>query len=137
MVVKSLKAWLLPTVLGPFVTTWGIVAALLLLTGQIAIFDARLDTWAFAFFVTGLIAAGQVVWLLLADWILLRAKIRRLPLGGNAWSSLLAPPVLFTTWMIPVPVQSLAGALLWIAATMAISAFLVRFVVGRRPTATS
>jgi hypothetical protein len=135
MVVTSLRAWLLPTVLGPFVTTWAIVSALLLLSGQVAIFGARLDTWVFAFFITGLIAAGQVVWLLLADWILLRSKLRRLPIGGTAWSSLLAPPVLFTSWMIPVPVSSLAGVLLWITATMAITAFVVRFIVGRSPTA--
>ncbi len=131
--MTSLRPWLLPTLTGPFLTTWGITAVLLLLTGQATVLGHRLDTWSLAMLLASAFAAGLVVMLITADVVLLRARMRRIPTGGDAWlSSLLCPMIMWGLWLVPVPVHSLFTAIVWLAATIAGAAFLSRLAFGTK-----
>jgi hypothetical protein len=132
--MTSFRPWLVPTLVGPFATMWTLVTLAFLLAGQAQILGERLDTWAVAMLITGFLAAGHVVALLVADVLLLGLKLRRLPTGGRAWaSSMLSPFALQLLWMLPVPVESFFGLAVWIAVSMLAAVTLVRLAFGTPP----
>lgn len=132
--MTSFRPWLVPTLVGPFATMWSLTTVLFLLFGRAQILGERLDAWAVAMLLTGFIAAGHVVALLVADLTLLRLGLRRLPVGGRAWGSSMASPfALQVLMMIPVPVETLFGLAVWIVSAMLGAAFGVRVLMGSPP----
>ena len=75
--MTSLKPWLVPTLVGPFATMWSLTTVMFVIGAQMTIFGERLDSWALAMLLTGFVAAGLVVSLLVADVILLAMKLRQ------------------------------------------------------------
>jgi len=131
--------WLRPTLLGPFITLFGLVSVSHALLGGAA--DALLlaghefDTWLVAMLFAGMIASPIVVSLIVADVMLLAAKMRRLPTGFGAWlGSLLAPFALFFAWhLVGDHGETMLGAVLAFALPFPASALAIRFVLGRKP----
>jgi len=132
--MTSFRPWLVPTLVGPFATMWTLVTLAFLLTGQAQILGERLDTWAVAMLITGFLAAGQVVALLVSDVLLLKLKLRRLPTGGRVWlSSLLSPFIVQMIFMIPMPIESVFGLALWVLGGMLGAATANRLLFGTAP----
>jgi hypothetical protein len=105
-----------------------------LLFGRTQLLGERFDAWAVAMVVTGFIAAGHVVALLVADIVLLRARLRQLPTGSRAWlSSMASPFALQMMLMIPLPIETVPALALWILGSMLGAAFGVRLVLGSSP----
>ncbi len=132
--MTDLRSWLVPTLAGPFATMWTLTILALLLIGQgaIRIFGFDLDTWAMALFLSGAFASGLFVFLAIADVVLLSTKSRRLPTGGAAFkSAALAPFAFWAVSLLPVPVTSLFAAVLWAVTAMALSAFAIRWLLGK------
>lgn len=132
--MSSFRPWLVPTLAGPFVTMWTLVTIAFLLVGQAQILGERLDSWALAMVLSGFLAAGQVVALLVADVALLKLKWRRLPTGARVWlSSLASPFVVQTVFMIPLPIESIAGLAAWVVVGMLGAATANRLLFGTAP----
>jgi hypothetical protein len=132
--MTKLRPWLVPTLVGPFATLWTLTTLLIVLAGHVRLLGERLDGWALAMFLTGFIAAGQVVSLLIADVALLALRLRRLPLGGRAWaSSLVCPLFLYGATMFTPPLESVALLVAWLGACFLGSAAAARLLFGTRP----
>lgn len=132
--------WLRPTLLGPFITIFGLVTVSHAALGGAAdamIFAGHeLDSWLMAMLIGGFLASAIVVSLIVADVSLLAAKLRKLPSGLGAWlSALLAPFALFVAWHLVGQDQaaSVLEAVLRFALPFPASALVVRFALGRRP----
>ena len=129
--MTSFRSWLVPTIVGPFATMWSLTTLAFLLFGRAQILGEQLDAWAVAMLVTGFIAAGHVVALLVADLVLLRARLRQLPTGGRAWlSSMASPFALQVMLMLVPPVESVPVLVLFILGSMLGAAFSVRVLLG-------
>jgi hypothetical protein len=132
--MTTLRPWLVPTLAGPFVTMWSVTTLIFLLLGQAQLLGERFDAWSVAMLVTGFVAAGHAVALLVADVVLLRSGRRQLPMGKRAWMSSMASPfALQMLLMLPFPIESLPALALWIVCAMLGAAFGVRLVFGTRP----
>jgi hypothetical protein len=132
--MTTFRPWLVPTLAGPFATMWSFTTLVFLLFGRTQLLGERFDAWAVAMVVTGFIAAGHVVALLVADIVLLRARLRQLPTGSRAWlSSMASPFALQMMLMIPLPIETVPALALWILGSMLGAAFGVRLVLGSSP----
>ena len=132
--MTDLRSWLVPTLAGPFVTMWTLTILALLVIGEgtIRILGFDLDTWAFALFLSGAFASGLFMWLAIADVVLLSTKRRRLPTGRAAFVSAASAPFgFYAVTMLPIPVSSLFGAVVWAVVAMAVGAFGVRWLYGK------
>jgi hypothetical protein len=99
--MNDFTPWLRPTLAGPFVSTWTAATLLLLAQGLVLPNGERLDAWLLALLSTSFYAAMVVVGLLVADLVLLGAKLRRLPTGARAWLSALAAPLgVWAAWAV-------------------------------------
>jgi hypothetical protein len=102
--MSDFAPWIRPTLLGPFVTTWGLATLGSIGDGSAAPSWAlpngeRLDQWLLLLVSASLFASVVVVGLIVADLVLLRAKMCALPSGASAWtSSMLAPVAVWITW---------------------------------------
>jgi hypothetical protein len=98
--MDDFRPWIRPTVLGPFVTTYSLVATSHLTFGEeVLLAGHRLDSLLVGLLTMGFFSSALVVMLILADVTYLKWKWRRLPTGGTAWlSSMLAPVVTFGLW---------------------------------------
>jgi hypothetical protein len=132
--VTDFAAWLRPTILGPFVTSWAF-ATLGSVLGMQHVLGQRFDSWVTAMLFASFFAAGVVVLLIVADVVLLQAKKRMLPTGERAWtSSCFAPLATMGLWMIwPAPVDSIPLIAIAIVVPMIAAAFATRLLFGRRP----
>ncbi len=137
--MTDLRPWLVPTLAGPFVTMWTltILALLLIGDGALRVFGFDLDTWAMAFFLSGAFASGLFVFLAIADVVLLATKRRAVPTGSAAFkSAALSPFAFWAVSLLPIPVTSLFVAILWAVTAMALSAFAIRWLLGKPIDAT-
>jgi hypothetical protein len=131
--------WLRPTMLGPFVTMWGLVTVSHLALGgageEVLLAGQHFDSWVMSMLLAGFIASALVVSLIFADVALLWLKWRKLPSGFGGWmSSLLAPFALFYAWnLVGGGGESMLEAALAIALPFPASALVTRFVLGRKP----
>lgn len=97
--MNDFTPWLRPTLLGPFLTTWGFATLAFLTSGLVLPNGERLDGWLLTMLSLSFLTSGVVVGLLTADLALLRLRMRKLPTGGAAWlSSLLAPVAVWLAW---------------------------------------
>lgn len=132
--------WLRPTLLGPFVTIFGLVTFSHLVMGgsadQVIFAGHEFDSWVMSMLIASFLAAAIVVSLIVADVTLLAAKVRKLPTGFGAWlSSLLAPFALFVAWHLVGQDggSSVLESVLRFALPFPASALFVRFALGRKP----
>ena len=133
---SKIAKWVRATLIGPFITCWGVVtAASILLPSELfsrLFFDV--DSWALGMWLVSFFAAAVAVCLIAVDVTFLKYKLRRLPTGGGGlFSSMMAPIAVWIAWFvipasdrIPFLVLSLAGGL-WLGAAT------VRWVFGKRP----
>ncbi len=130
--MMKLGTWARPTLIGPFLTCWGLVT-FASLGGQLrTLFD--IDSWALAMLLVSFFAAGVAVCLVAIDVTFLKWKWRRLPSGGLGWfSSMMAPVFVWISWLllpggdtVPRTVATLIGGV-WCGALAA------RVVFGRKP----
>jgi hypothetical protein len=133
-------SWLRPTMLGPFVTIFGLVTISHFALGGAAddvIFAGhRFDSWLMSMLIAGFLGAAIVVSLIFADVALLSAKFRKLPTGLGAWmSSLLAPFALFVAWHVigQDGGASVLESVLRFVVPFPASALFVRFALGKSP----
>lgn len=137
--ITDLGSWLRPTLLGPFVTLYGLVTVShLALGGAIdgaVLLGQETDAWAVAMLIASFVASGIVVSLICADVALLAAKLRRLPTGFGAWlGGLLAPFALMLAWhLVPGQGESVLEGVLAFALPFPISALALRLVLGQKP----
>ena len=131
--------WLRPTLLGPFVTMFALVTSSHLALGgaadEIVLLGHHFDSWVMGMLIAGFISCAIVVSLIMADVMLLAAKLRRLPTGLGGWlSSMLAPFALFLAWrFVGEGGDSMLEMALTIAVPFPASALITRFVLGRKP----
>jgi hypothetical protein len=132
--------WIRPTVLGPFLSSFGLVIAAHLLFGMQAVnalfggheFDALLVS----LLLTGFVSAAVVVNLIVADVALLGLKWRRLPTGFSAWlGAMLAPIALHLSWAHFGwgDGESVADLVAHIVVPMPVTAVLLRLMFGQKP----
>jgi hypothetical protein len=135
--MNDFTPWIRPTLLGPFVSCFGLVTFAHFSVGEEVLFSGhRFDSWLFAMLLTGFFAAAMVVNLILADVALLRGKIRRLPTGMRGWlSSMLAPLGVFFVWNVHGwgDGSSVIELVVRIVAPMIAVAYASRLVLGSRP----
>lgn len=135
--MTDFTTWLRPTLLGPFVTTWGFATLGQLIAGALVLPNGeRLDSWLVAMLSVSFFAAAVVVGLLSADLILLRWKLRSLPTGARAWtSSLLAPAAVWVTYSMLSwdDVESIAQLVAMIGAPILAAPLALRWAFGQRP----
>lgn len=134
--MTSLRDWLKPTLLGPLLTTWGMITLGSLLVGMHALSGGRFDSWLTGMLFASFFGAGLGVLLVGVDVLLLRAKLRQLPTGGRAWiSSLLTPLGVFLIWSLPFmpPPESVLGGVMFIVGPMSAACFGSRMLFGQRP----
>lgn len=132
--------WLRPTLLGPFLSTMGVVTLAHLVLGdhaadQVLFTGHVFDSWVVSMFVAAIVSCGLVVNLIVADVTLLWLKWRKLPTGGGAWmSALLAPIALhFAMQLFSGVPETMLDAVLAIVLPFPIAAFVIRFVFGSKP----
>lgn len=135
--MNDFSPWLRPTLLGPFVSSLGLVTLSHLTIGEQVLFAGhRFDSWLVSMMVTGFIAAGVVVNLILADVALLKMKLRRLPTGFRGWaSSMVAPIAVFSAWakLGLGDGESMLELVVRIVAPMIAMAYATRLFLGSRP----
>jgi len=137
--MSDFAPWLRPTLLGPFVTLFGLVTISHLAVGgaldEVILAGHSFDSWVFAMAFAAMLGSPIVVSLILADVMLLAAKLRRLPRGFGAWlSAMLAPFALFFAWhVIGDGGESALEAVLALLLPFPVSALAVRFVLGQKP----
>ena len=135
--MTDFKPWLRPTLLGPFLTTWGLTTVAHLIAGALVLPNGeRLDSWLVSMLSVSFFTAAVVVGLLSADLILLRWKIRALPTGARAWaSSLLAPLAVWITYSMLSwdDVESIAQLVAMIGSPILAAPLALRWALGQRP----
>jgi hypothetical protein len=135
--MNDFSPWIRPTLLGPFVSCFGLVTLAHFTLGEQVLFNGhRFDNWLLSMMITGFFAAGMVVNLILADVALLKSKIRRLPTGFRGWvSSMVAPLGVFFVWNTfgMGDGDSVLELVVRIVAPMIAVAYLSRLVLGARP----
>jgi hypothetical protein len=132
--------WVRPLLIGPFLSTFGVVTILHLLLGDHAADEVlfaghAFDSWLVSMLISGFIAAGIVVNLIVADVALLAVKMRRLPTGFGAWLGALLSPFalhLAMQFFSGVPESTLDWVMHFVL-PFPISAFVLRFALGRKP----
>ena len=134
--MNDFSAWLRPTLVGPFVSSLGLVTLAHWTVGEAVLFSGhQFDSWLLSMLIIGFFAAGMVVNLILADVTLLRSKVRRLPTGFRGWvSSMGAPLGVFFVWnMHGLGDGSMLELVVRITAPMIAVAYATRLVLGSRP----
>lgn len=135
--MNDFTPWIRPTLLGPFVSCFGLVTLAHFTVGEDVLFNGhRFDSWLMSMMITGFFAAGMVVNLILADVALLRSKVRRLPTGFRGWvSSMGAPLSVFFVWNSfgMGDGGSAIELVLRIVGPMIAMAYATRLVLGARP----
>ncbi len=130
--------WIRPTLVGPFLTTFGLVTLAHLVGGDASAFwlaDHQFDSWLVSMVLTGFVTAGIVVSLIVADVALLAMTWRKLPTGLGAWiGAMLAPFALWLGWHLAGgPSETVLEGVLRFVVPFPLSALAVRWVFGRRP----
>lgn len=135
--MDDFRPWIRPTVLGPYLTTFGFVTLAHLSFGEeVLLAGHRLDSFLLAILTLGFYASALVVLLVIADVTYLRWKWRKLPTGVPAWiSSMLAPVVTFGAWASWGwgDGSSIPELFVRIVAPMVFSCFGLRAVLGSAP----
>ncbi len=140
--MTDFRPWVVPTLLGPLVGSWGLFATLLFLLdpgsegGRVVLapFGFPVDTWVLAMGFASILGACLVFWLLVADIALLGLRLRRLPTGLRAWvTSLVSPLTLILVSAFAPPTESLLGVAAIVLCSFLATAFGLRFVGGLRP----
>ncbi len=135
--MNDFSPWIRPTLLGPFLSCFGLVTAAHFTLGEQVLYSGhRFDSWLVSMMITGFFAAGMVVNLILADVALLRLKMRRLPTGLRGWASSMAAPLgVFFVWSTLGMGQgdSVIELVVRIVAPMVAVAYATRIVLGGRP----
>ncbi len=133
--MTSFRPWLLPTLLGPLLTMWGLATFLSMLIGAAAATNGTVDTWAVLMMYATLIGSAIGVITVGIDVTLLKLKWRCLPTGGRAWlASMLTPLLVYMLWTqlwwLP---QTEVGVVMFIMLPMVGCSFGTRMVFGTRP----
>lgn len=133
----TVGGWLAPTLLAPWVSTYGVVTAVAVLGIDRGLFGKSV-AWAMGMAVGSAWALSFCLLLVLVDVLLLGVKVRTLPVGGRGWlASLLSPLAVFATY-VAVPPYSFWRSGPWavaaaVAAPMIAVALVTRVVSGRKP----
>ncbi|HJK89365.1 MAG TPA: hypothetical protein RMH85_34210 [Polyangiaceae bacterium LLY-WYZ-15_(1-7)] len=137
--VTKLGPWARPTLLGPFLPLWALVTWATWQAELEGVFDAQpffdVETWAQAMLIVSGFAAVVAFHLVVADVLLLRAKLRQLPTGFRGWiGSMLAPFATVLAWSLLPGGDGggVLGAVLLLVAGFFLGAFAVRLVFGKR-----
>lgn len=135
--MNDFTPWIRPTLLGPFLSCFGLVTFAHFTFGEEVLFNGhRFDSWLLSMMLTGFFAAGMVVNLILADVALLKSKVRRLPTGLRGWASSMAAPLgVFFVWntLGMGEGDSVIELVVRIVAPMIAVAYATRFLLGSRP----
>jgi len=130
-----MRPWLLPTLLGPLLTLWGLATFLSMLIGAAAASLGRIDTWAVLMMWATFIGSAIAVITVGVDVFLLWLKWRALPTGGRAWlASMLTPLLVYVAWtqLWWLPETEL-GAVMFILLPIVGCSFGTRMIFGTRP----
>jgi hypothetical protein len=135
--MNDFTPWIRHTLLGPFVTCFGLVTLAHFTVGEEVLFNGhRFDSWLLSMLLTGFFAAGMVVNLIMADLALLKGKMRRLPTGFRGWASSMSAPlgVLFLWNTLGAGQgESMLEVVVTIVGPMIVVAYATRLVLGSRP----
>lgn len=118
----TIGAWFRPLLVGTFLGAWGFATVSGFLKGGV-------PTWMLYLFLANAFAAGQVMVLGLVDIVLLKAKVRALPTGREAWLMAMAIPAIVGAW------RMFASSSWWVLGPMFVVSVGVRLVFGRKTDA--
>lgn len=118
----TIGAWFRPLLFGTFLGAWAFATVSGFLKGGV-------PTWMLYLFLANAFAAGQVLVLALVDVVLLRAKVRALPTGREAWLMAMMIPTAVGLW------RAFASSSWWVLGPMFVASLAVRLVFGRKPDA--
>jgi len=111
--ITRLGRWIGPALFGPLFALWAYVT-ISVLTGH---WDPKLGkwgTWLLGMIFGTLIGGGLGIFFLLIDAVLLRFRVRLLPMGRRAWLMGFAAPFgVFAIWHLWRP-GAVDGPLLWL-----------------------
>ncbi len=133
----TVAGWLTPTLVAPWLSTYGAVTAIAALGIDRGIFGKVLG-WTVGMLLGSVWAFAFCVLLVLVDLALLAVKVRTLPAGRRGWgATLLSPLAVFATYAFAPPykfypygVWAIVGAIL---VPMVAVALTVRVVTGVKP----
>ncbi|MEM9068614.1 MAG: hypothetical protein AAGE52_08915 [Myxococcota bacterium] len=132
---RDISRWVRPTLLGPFLTCWGIVTMAAMtqsLDSLRALFDV--ESWALAMLLISFFASAVAVCLVAVDVTLLRFKTRKLPSGAKGWVGAMLAPVATTILLMFLPSSDeIVPQVLRFAGALWIGALGVRLLLGTRP----
>ncbi len=133
----TIRGWLLPTIVGPFVSVYTTVSLAALLWGDIGTIWRGLG-WAAGMLFGSLWAGLYILMLALVDVALLIVKLRTLPVGRRAWLMALACPALIAgIYNVMPPYEFYAsgpwGVVLAFLVPMLLVTLVARIAFGSKP----
>ena len=134
--MQSFSSWLKPTLLGPLLTLWLLTTAGAFLIGMQALSGGMIDSWLVGMLWATFFGSTLGVILVGVDVALLKAKVRRLPTGLQAWiGGVLTPFGVFSLWQLPFfgQPETVLGLVAFLMLPMVGAALAVRLVFGSRP----
>lgn len=134
--MTDFSPWIRHTLLGPFISCFGLVTLLHFTFGEQILFSAfSLDSWLLTMMLIGFFAAGMVVNLIVADVLLLKFKRYMLPTGPVGWATSMGAPlgVLFVWNTFGTDGASMLEVVIRTVGPMIFAAHVARAIIGRRP----
>lgn len=133
----TVGGWLRPTLIAPWLSTYGAVTAIAALGIDRGLFGKVLG-WALGMTLGTVWAFAFCLMLVVVDLLLLGVKVRTLPAGKRGWAAaFFSPLVVFATYVVVPPYKfyvygpwAVAGAVL---APMLIVAIAARVLSGMKP----
>ncbi len=131
--MTNFTPWIRPTLMGPFITTWGFVTLSTMTFGVRMATLGQYDDWLLAMLSASMFAGLIVSSLIASDVFLLKRKLRQLPTGASAWfSSLFAPVGIWFAWhFLSFGDGTIPSAVFHIAAPIVLVPFTLRLLFGR------
>ena len=139
MKISRLVSWTGPAYIGTIASSWLAAAAYVFLARPDLVLGSKLFTWLLIAAASTPVASALATTMLVLDFILLKFRVRTLPVGRTAWHMALIAPVPLAAaaaylWPRLQGMPSTAALALAVAAPVAATALGVRLALGQKVT---